>query len=261
MIKEISQNFIKKNLPLLTKKGRSESNMFIIEGEKYVSEIPIGWTVECYIISESFAHNDISAYEKRACVYIAKDHQYKKLSDTVTPQGIMAICKKQIHTVNNMVADACLLLLCEAVSDPGNVGTLIRTANAAGASGVILTQGCADLFNPKVIRASAGALFQIPCIVNEDALKVTNFLKSNNILLAAAHLKSDASPYCVDMTKAICIMIGNESLGLSGKISAQADISVKIPMKANAESLNAASAGAVLLFEAVRQRLSTSPYQ
>jgi len=258
MIKEISQNFIKKNLPLHTKKGRSKNNMFIVEGEKYVSEIPIGWTVECYIISENFAHKDISVYENRACVYVAKDHQYEKLSDTVSPQGIMAICKKQVLTVDSIVNDTCLLLLCEAVSDPGNVGTLIRSANAAGASGVILTQGCADLFNPKVIRASAGALFHIPCIVDEDALEITSFLKNHKILLAAAHLKSDISPYCVDMTKATCIMIGNESFGLSNNISAQADVSVKIPMKANAESLNAASAGAVLLFEAVRQRLSTS---
>jgi len=261
MIKEISQNFIKKNLPLHTKKGRSESNMFIVEGEKYVSEIPIEWTVECYIISESFTQNDISAYEKRACVYVAKEHQYKRLSDTVTPQGIMAICKKQIFTVSNIDTDSCLLLLCEALSDPGNVGALIRAANAASASAVILTQGCVDLYNPKVIRASAGALFHIPCLVEEDAIEVTSFLRKHNVLLAAAHLKGDASPYYVDMTKAICIMIGNESFGLSSKISALADISVKIPMKANAESLNAASAGAVLLFEAVRQRRSTSPCQ
>ena len=255
MAKLAFNNLIKKTLTLLSKKGRDESGLFLIEGERFVSEIPHKWPVEYFIISESFARkHDLSVYEKKARVYIIQDYQYKKLSDTVTPQGIMAICRKQEHTLENLKIENCLLLLCEALADPGNAGMLIRTANAAGASGVILTGGCAELYSPKVIRAAAGALFHIPCIEKSDALDVIHFLKRQHVILAAAHLKGCITPYNTDMKRACCIMIGNEASGLSPELTAQADIIIKIPMKANAESLNAAAAGSILLYEAVRQR-------
>jgi len=258
MVKLISQNLIKKTLPLLTKKGRDKSSLFIVEGKKYVSEIPDNWSIEFYVVSDSLAHSDLSVYENKACVYIAKDYQFKKLSDTVTPQGVMAICNKQPRNVEDMLNGTSLIMLCEALSDPGNVGTLIRAANAASATGVILTQGCADLYNPKVIRAAASSIFHIPCIEVVDALEIAKLLKNHHICLAGAHLNGSATPYSVNMTNPICIMIGNEAHGLTPEMSAQADILIKIPMKANSESLNAASAGSILLYEAVRQRLFTN---
>jgi len=252
-----TNNMIKKLLRLVSKKGRDKSGLFIVEGEKFVAEIPDEWQTECFIISESFAQkHSLAVYENKACVYITQDYQFIKLSDTITPQGIMAICGKKTYTLENLITENCLLLLCEALADPGNAGMLIRTANAAGASGVIFTQGCADLYSPKVIRAAAGAIFHIPCLEHSDALAVIQLLKSHRVVIAAAHLKGRITPYNADLKQACCIMIGSEASGLSPELSALADIIIKIPMKAKAESLNAAVAGSILLYEAVRQRNS-----
>ena len=261
MVQPVTQGFIKKNLPLLSRKGRIERGLFIVEGEKFTSEIPGEWPIECFIISKTFSlkHN-LAVFQKKAPVYIAQDYQYKRLSDTVTPQGIMAICKKRPITLESILNGSCLLLMCDSLSDPGNVGALVRTANAAGASGVILTHGSADLYCPKVIRASAGSIFQIPCFEETETPAAIRQLKSRGIILAAAHLKGGCSPYKTDMTQACCIIIGNEARGLSPAISAQADILIKIPMKGNTESLNAAAAGSILLYEAVRQRIVASIY-
>ncbi|MDR1558516.1 MAG: RNA methyltransferase [Clostridiales bacterium] len=256
MAQIISQKYIKKTLTLLREKGRDKTNLFIVEGEKFISEIPDGWPVECFIVSAEFAgKHDLNIYESKARVYIAADYQYKKLSDTVTPQGVMAVCAKRAYTLCRVTAENSLLLLCESVTDPGNVGALIRTADAAGAAGVILTRGCADLYSPKVIRASAGSLFHLPCVTDMDAMTAARFLKERGVILAAAHLKGDTIPYNADLSRACCIMIGNEARGLSPELSAQADVLTKIPMIGKAESLNAAAAGSVLLYEAVRQRL------
>ena len=255
MAQTASQNFIKKNLPLLSKKGRDENGSFIVEGEKFVSEIPPDWRITYYIISEGFAQkHNISTFENRAGVYIAQDHLYKKLSGTVTPQGIMALCEKKHAVLEDITTDGCLLLLCEDLSDPGNVGALIRTAAAADAAGVILSKSCVDLYNPKVIRASAGSFFHIPCVENADALSAAWFLKNKGVTLAAAHLKGETSPYTTDMTKAFCIIIGSEAEGLSPELSLLSDMLLKIPMNSRIESLNAAAAGSILLYEAVRQR-------
>jgi len=251
----VGSNFIKKNLPLLSKKGRDEKGLFIVEGEKFVSEIPLRWPLRFYLMSETFAMKSIlPAYENRAPVYTAPDHLYKKLSDTVTPQGIMAVCEKKQISPENLIKDDGLLLLCENLADPGNVGTLIRTARAANAAGVILTKGSAELYSPKVIRACAGSLFHIPCAEDADALSAVRYLKAGGFLLAAAHLNGGVSYYDADMTKACCILIGNEARGLSDELSSFAQLLVKIPMSGGIDSLNAAVAGSILLYEAVRQR-------
>jgi len=256
MIWVAGQEFIKKNLPLLNKNGRDESGLFIVEGEKFVSEIPRSWGVKYYIVSNKFRQtHSLAGFEARAGVYAVQDWQYEKLSDTVTPQGIMAVCEKKRVSLSDLLSARPLVLLCESLSDPGNVGTMIRTAAAAGASGVILTKGSADLYGPKVIRASAGAFFHINCVDGADALPAALFLKERHVVLSAGRLNGETSPYDADMTAASCIMIGNESHGLSPELSALADIRVKIPMNPAVESLNAAAAGIVLLYEAVRQRL------
>ena len=255
MAQPISQIFFKKNLPLLSKKGRDESSLFIVEGEKFAAEISSEWSISYFIVSdEFFQEHDLSVYENKASVYIAPDHLYKKLSGTVTPQGVMAVCEKKSFCLENVIRDGCLLLLCEQLSDPGNVGALIRTSDAANASGIILTQGSADLYSPKVIRASAGSVFHIPCVEEADALYTVRFLKSMGIVIAAAHLKGNVSPYSMNMRQSCCILIGNEARGLSPEITEQADILLKLPMNPRAESLNAAAAGSILLYEAVRQR-------
>jgi len=255
MERAASQIFIKKNRSLLSKRGRDQSGLFTVEGEKFVSEIPPDWEIQYYIISDKFRQkHDLTPFEDRADVYAAQDRLYEKLSDTVTPQGVMAVCKQKPAMLADLLTARPLLLFCESLSDPGNVGTIIRTAAAAGASGVILTKGSADLYSPKVIRASAGAFFHIGCVGEADAIPTARFLKERQVVLSAAHPQGGASPYDADMTNAFCVMIGNEARGLSPELSSLADIRIKIPMNPAVESLNAAAAGIILLYEAVRQR-------
>jgi TrmH family RNA methyltransferase len=241
---------------LKTKKGRDESGLFIIEGEKFVSEIPKGWPVKKYLFAKSYADtHDTSRFALRAECETLRDSMFASLSDTATPQGIMAVCEQKCFTLREVLTGNCLLLLGENLSDPGNVGTLIRTASAAGADGVILTAGSAELYNPKVLRAAAGAVFHIKVVTGADINDAIAKIKKHGAKVYASHPRSDILPYSIDMREAVCLLIGNEAHGLTGEALSLADSLVTLPMPGPAESLNASVAGAVLLYEAVRQRL------
>ena len=147
----------------------------------------------------------------------------------------------------------CVVL--ENVTDPGNMGTLIRTADAAGADGIFLSKGCVDIYNPKVIRATMGSIFHLPIYRNLNLMDLMEDFKNNNVKTLAAHLKGTSTPYKVDMTTACAVIIGNEANGLSDEISEMASDLVKIPMPGKAESMNAGIAGGILIYEAVRQRI------
>lgn len=180
-----------------------------------------------------------------------QDKRFASLSDTINPQGIFAVCEKRTFTLH----DKSFLLLGERLADPGNIGTLIRTAAAAGACGVILSEGSGDIYNPKVIRAAAGAFLRIPVIDSADFPKLIPQLKTEGLTFLAAHLQGAVLPYSLDLRGNLGILIGNEAHGLSDEVSALADFRVKLPMQAGVESLNASVAGGLLLYEVVRQRL------
>jgi RNA methyltransferase, TrmH family len=257
MIIESMQNrHIKKILSLDYKKGRDETGLFIVEGEKFVRDIPIDWEVDTYFFSESFIfNNDIRGYEQRSKSYIVTDYIFKKITKTVTPQGIIAICHKKEHTIDEVVANEnSFILIAENIADPGNLGTLIRTADATGCDGVLLTKGTVDLYNPKVIRATAGSIFNVKVIQNIDIQEILKYTKDNDITTFATHLKGESYIYDIDLTKSCAILIGNEGDGLTRTASEQSDFLVKIPIIGKAESLNASVASGVMLYEVVRQR-------
>lgn len=242
-----------------TKKGRDENNQFLIEGEKFIFEIPYDFKIDYFIISEFFANkNDLAIYKNKSIVYIVKDNIYKSLSDTITPQGIMAICQKKNYSIKdiNFKTSASFFLLAENLQDPGNLGTLIRTADACNVDYIILSKNSVDIYNPKVLRSTAGSIFHIPVIQNADLDEIFNLFREHNIKTLAAHLHGDKTPYDVNLTESIAILLGNEGQGLSDTISKKADYLVKIPMLGKAESLNASIASGVLLYEVVRQRIS-----
>ena len=232
---------------LKTKKGRDEHGLFIIEGAKPVAEIPSNWHVCAYICAESYAHVPAKAI-------VVSDSRFASLSDTVTPQGIMAVCKKQTFELEDVLSENPFVLIGEVLSDPGNIGTLIRTAAAAGADGVILSEGSGDIYNPKTIRAAAGASLRIPVIEQVNLKELIPKLKALGIKVLATHLSGEFSPYDVNLQQGCAILVGNEARGLSDEISALADVCVKLPMARDVESLNASVAGGVLLYEVLRQR-------
>jgi len=242
---------------LKTKKGRDETGLFIVEGEKYVAEIPPHWEIIRYITSQTFKIQNekiLAQYKQIAPVETLRDPLFESFSTTLSPQGIVAIVRQKVYYMPNTLSGN-FFLLGESLQDPGNIGTLIRTAAAAGANSLILTEGSADLYNPKVQRAAAGAALRLPIITKANPAETLAFFKHQGILLYAAHPRGRALPYETDMKKGFCLLIGNEAHGLSTETLAQADARIRLPMLADSESLNASVAGSILLYEAVRQRM------
>ena len=252
IIIESNQNKIIKEVnSLKAKKERDKTGLFILEGKRLVEEIPNSWEIKYLLKAESYS--DEINFEN---VYTVKDSLFEKISETVNPQGILAVCHiKEFDVTNVDYSNSPFFVVLENVTDPGNMGTLIRTADAAGADGIFLSKGCVDIYNPKVIRATMGSIFHLPIYRNLNLMNLMEDFKNNNVKTLAAHLKGTSTPYKVDMTTACAVIIGNEANGLSYEISEMASDLVKIPMPGKAESMNAGIAGGILIYEAVRQRI------
>ena len=252
IIIESNQNKIIKEVnSLKAKKERDKTGLFILEGKRLVDEIPNSWEIKYLLKAESYSEH--INFEN---VYTVKDSLFEKISETVNPQGILAVCHiKEFDVTNVDYSNSPFFVVLENVTDPGNMGTLIRTADAAGADGIFLSKGCVDIYNPKVIRATMGSIFHLPIYRNLNLMDLMEDFKNNNVKTLAAHLKGTSTPYKVDMTTACAVIIGNEANGLSDEISEMASDLVKIPMPGKAESMNAGIAGGILIYEAVRQRI------
>ena len=237
-----------------TKKGLRESGLFFIEGKKFIDEIPADWEIVSMLYSESFANKENISAKKG--IEILRDSRFNQISGTKTPQGIMAVCEKKTYGRERcFIKKDALLVFAEEINDPGNLGTIIRTARACGANGVFLSAGSADVYNPKVLRASAGSFFHVPVFENENINDFAADCIKNGVALVAAHANGRLYPHEIDLKKSAALVFGNEARGLSEEAIKVADFSVKIPMPGGAESLNVSAACAVFLYEAVRQRL------
>ncbi|MFF2018927.1 MULTISPECIES: RNA methyltransferase [Bacillales] len=177
-----------------------------------------------------------------------------KCSSTNTPQPVFAIVRKEQHGAEAIlsVKDSFVVVL-DGVQDPGNVGTIIRSADAAGADGVILGQGCADLYNPKTIRSTMGSMFHLP-IIEGDLADILPQARERGALLVSTSLQGEESCYSHDFRGSQWLLIGSEGKGISPQTAQLVDKSIIIPMAGRAESLNAAMAATILLFEGMRQR-------
>lgn len=251
-IDSIHNKVIKEINALKNKKDREKRGLFILEGDRLISEIDENWKIEYVVVSKSYVGN-IEKYDK---VYIVSDDMFSKISDTVNPQGIMAVCYiKDFDVVEIDSNENPFYIILENVMDPGNMGTIIRTADASGADGVFLSKGCVDIYNPKVIRATMGSIFHLPIYRNINVIDLVKDFNNKDITTLAAHLKGNTTPYKINMKKGCAIIIGNEANGLSDELSNTANCLVKIPMPGKAESMNAGIAAGILIYEAVRQRL------
>ncbi len=258
MIIESAKNGIIKNIVALNqRKEREKQGLFIAEGLRFVLEISEDWSIDTYVLSESFVNKSDIYLRENVKKVIVTDKLFKEISDTQNPQGIMAICHQKKYFIEDMLKfKNPFLILIDQIQDPGNLGTIIRTADAAGAHGIILSKGTVDLYNLKLLRATMGSIFHLPIIQNADMLEVLDVLRKNKILTLSAHLKGEKTPYELDLKNSAAIVIGNEANGISDEVAGNTDILVKLPMAGRAESLNASVASGILLYEVVRQRIS-----
>ena len=186
---------------------------------------------------------------------IVADNVFRQMCDTRTPQGILTVLKKPVWTVEDILkGDAPLVMVLEDLQDPGNAGTIFRTGEGAGVSGVFLTKTCVDITNPKVIRSTMGSVYRMPFLYVEDVVSLKAELEQKGIRTFAAHLKGKNSYDQEDYQGGTAFLIGNEGNGLTEEAAEAADCLIRIPMCGKVESLNAAMAAGILMYEAARQR-------
>lgn len=234
-------------------KERYEQGVYIVEGIRMFREIPDNDIVAVYV-SESFYDNNTDLVEAcgvEACV--VSDKVFNGISDTGTPQGIMALVKMNKWSLEDVLGEDTFVIIAERLQDPGNLGTIMRTAEAAGATGIILSSDSVDVYNPKVVRSTMGSIFRVPVYVSEDLAIDIDKIKEKGVTIYGAYLKGQDF-YDKDFKNACGFLVGNEGKGLSDEISSKADDLLKIPMKGNVESLNAATSVAVISYEVLRQR-------
>ena len=257
MITSDKNKIIKDILKLKQKKERDITGNFYIEGERIIDEIPSNIEIKKYIFSEKF-YKDLKNKEKDKKIdnIVVSDSVFKKISDTINPQGIMAICSMPKNNINSIkIKENKVFVILDRICDPGNMGTIIRTAEALGIDSIFLSKGCVDLYNPKVIRATMGAIFHIPIIQDCDISYLITHLKSNNVNIVCTHLDGDKAPYNIDFKKSTAILIGNEANGVLEQYKNEADELVKIPMVGKVESMNASISSAIIFYEVLSQRL------
>ncbi|MDR1700061.1 MAG: RNA methyltransferase [Lachnoclostridium sp.] len=249
---ESSQNPRIKRIIRLRKsaKIRNQYDCFIVEGWKTVREaIDIGLAEKIYV---SMSETDLlgDKLPEAADIEIVSDQIFSLISDTTTPQGVLAIVRKPKFDLNEITKRKNSSLLClEGIRDPGNMGTIIRTAEGAGFDGLILSKETVDIYNPKTVRATMGSIFRVPFFVSEDFHTDLSGLKRDGFQLYAAHLHGERKFYEERDHGKIGILIGNEAAGLSKNISDLADVRIFIPMEGKLESLNAAICAGILMYE------------
>ncbi|MCD7862702.1 MAG: RNA methyltransferase [Lachnospiraceae bacterium] len=262
-------------------KERRRDRIYVVEGPRMFEEAPVDSVRNVYVAEEFLegctaaetvrtgenglqkqtrqvpANRQQRILEKlKTCGYeIVSPQVMDKISDTSANQGILALLSWPQYDWQGLLAkpDGIYLVL-EDLQDPGNLGTIFRTAEGAGVSGVILTKETVDIYNPKTIRATMGSIYRVPFLYADSAAEAIDRLKERGISVYAAHLKGTQSYDCFDYTKGCAFLIGNEGNGLREETAAMADTYVRIPMAGQLESLNAAVAAALLMYEAARQR-------
>ena len=261
MITSLHNKTIKETAALVArKKERDRRGLFVVEGMKMFGEAPAERISQVYL-AESAKKEVYSRYEEKLSglpCEIVSDEVFGKMSDTVTPQGILCLVRQFSYSIEDMLSGRekkqLLFIILEDIQDPGNLGTIFRTAEAAGADGVIMSSHTAEIYNPKTIRSTMGSIYRVPFLYAEDLSSIIKKLREQGVSVYAAHLKGSDYDTGQDYRKSTAFLIGNEAKGLREETAAGADALIRSPMEGQVESLNAAVASSVLLYEAYRQR-------
>lgn len=240
-------------------KLRREEGLFVVEGSRLFLEAPISLIREVYVTEAFLKCADENMREKleQTGYEEVSEQVFLKISDTKTPQGILAVLMQQTYEREKLLGggkNAPLLLVLENIQDPGNLGTILRAAEGAGVTGVILSPGCADLCQPKVVRSTMGSLFRVPFYRSMDLQQEIRFLKDEKVKVYAAYLEGSECYDAVSYLGGSAFLIGNEGNGLTKETVMAADARIRIPMAGKLESLNAGVSAALLAYEAARQR-------
>jgi TrmH family RNA methyltransferase len=257
-IQSLNNPRVKQWAQLLDKKGRDKQGAFLIEGAHLVKEAFLsGAEVETVLVSAERgmpAEVEPLVPPDAECV-IVSEQVLAKCSDAQTPQPVAAVVRKSRHEAERLFEEPnSLVAVIDGVQDPGNLGTIIRSADAVGATGVVLGKGTVDLYNPKTVRSTMGSLFHLPVAEGADLPQLLEKARSHGIRLINTSLEASQSCYEADFTGSVWFVFGNEGKGVSSEIAALINEHMIIPMPGKAESLNVAMAATVLLFEAMRQR-------
>ncbi len=233
-------------------KERRKQDIFIVEGVRMFSEIPRNLLLETYVTEEFYEMHkglfDGISYE------FVSPHVLDGITDTRTPQGVVCMVKCLHYTLKEVCGGAIpLIMALENIQDPGNLGTILRTAEGAGVTGILLSRETVDVYNPKVVRSTMGSIFRIPFLYVENMVEIIRDLQDQGYVGYSAHLQGK-NFYDFDYTKPTIFCIGNEGNGLSKELSEATNSKILIPMAGKVESLNAATASTVLMYEAMRQR-------
>jgi TrmH family RNA methyltransferase len=265
-MQELTKEKLRQIYRLKTEKGRGKEEKFLIEGLRLCQEaFSSGWDVQLVFFSSEFGGSAageklIQQFSKKGTeIFRLKKKEIEKLTDTETPQGIMAVVKKKKFTLSrDFLKESSLLLGLDSIRDPGNLGTMIRTADAAGADGVLLSKGCVELYNPKVIRSTMGSIFHLPVVEGLDLKEVLPEMKVSGFKIFSSEVHQGKDYSRISYPEKICLLMGGESSGISKEVSNLADERIKIPLFGKAESLNASVAAGILLYEMVRNKNGTS---
>jgi TrmH family RNA methyltransferase len=255
---------IKKVVKLHTAAGRKKTRQYFTEGIRSVGQALEAGAPIAEVIYSAGVFRLPGGGELMDRVFKAglrtvevSESLFKHISDTENPQPVMAVIDIKDRTPDDLPETQDLLLvIADAIQDPGNLGTIIRTADAAGAKAVLLLKGTADPYGPKAVRGTMGSIFSIPVIAHDNAAELFGRLKERGVRLIAASPEGGTAYWDADFRGSIAIIIGNEANGISETAREYSDLCVALPMNGRAESLNAAVACGILLYKALEQRLT-----
>ncbi len=248
------------------KKHREKKGLFLIEGIRLVKEAFIhkmnvrsiivnqDCTKACEFVKSLVPKDNIPG--GLSCELIGVSEKlYRVMSDTINPQGIMATVEMRQYTPLEILGGKNLYVILESINNPGNAGTIIRTAHAAGFTGVFVLKGSVDIYNPKTIRSTMGSLFALPYCIDVELRDIVKILKASGVSVYNCSPDAETPYFDIDLSKDAAIIIGNEAEGISKEALDSSDCSISIPMPGGTESLNAAAAAAVLIYESVRRNM------
>lgn len=266
-------------------RARDKQGLFVAEGTKMFEEAPVSRIEKVYIaqrMEKELWEKHGDKLHKLSCETVA-DEVFDKMSDTKTPQGVLCLIRQFHYNIEDMLAGKycrsdsgvsivinspaysgtekkkqMLFIVLEDMQDPGNLGTVFRTGEGAGVDGIIMSGRTVDVYNPKAIRSTMGSVYRVPFLYADDIRETIRTLQKHGICVYAAHLKKSKPYDTFDYRRGTAFLIGNESSGLKDETAECADAYLKIPMEGRVESLNAAVASSILLYEAYRQRRGKS---
>lgn len=257
MITSVTNQQVKNLIRLRERvKERKKQGVFVAEGVRMCMEAPKEMLVKLFLSESFYAREDVRRELVRSREYeVLADDVFRRVSDTQTPQGVLAVIRQAEWQQEEILgAENGLWLVLEDIRDPGNLGTIFRTAEAAGAGAIIMSEGTVDVYNPKVVRSTMGSLYRMPFFYSKDIAGTVITLKQTGASIYAAHLEGRNFYDEEDYLGKTAFLIGNEGDGLSPELEGLAHERIKIPMCGMVESLNASVASALLLYEANRQR-------